>query len=266
MSSRPTHPLRLYGHRGAPREQPENSVPSFRRALELGVDALEMDVHLTADGHVVVSHDPSGQRTAGVPERIRSCTLKQVQSWELGSRTSAPDEPPRDGGAAYRIPTLDEVLEEFPLVTLNVDIKQTEPPMVEPLLAVVRRHQADPRVVLASFGASTMRAVRSGGFQGETALARGEVLSLLAVPRLLRRLRPLAGSAAQLPERVGPMDFTTPRFIDRCHALGLRIDYWTVNDPERAEQLLEMGADGIMTDDPAALGPMFARWRATTDR
>jgi glycerophosphoryl diester phosphodiesterase len=261
MRADATAPFRLYGHRGAPVERPESTLESFHRAVELGVDALEMDVHRTADGHIVVSHDPSGERMAGERKLIRSSTLAEVKTWNAGrgfvDRAGA--RPYADAGC--RIPTLEEVLEAFPKTILNVDIKQTEPDVVSDLLALLRRQRAEQRVVLASFRARTIRAVRRAGFRGETVLARREVIGLLAVPSTLRRFRPIQGTAVQVPERAGPIDFSAPWFIARCHALGLRVDFWTVNDPAQAERLLERGADGLMTDDPAAIAPVVRRWQ-----
>src|SRR5687768_7474650 len=120
---------RLYAHRGAAAEEPENTLPSFRRALEHGADALEMDLHMTADGHVVVSHDPDGFRMAGVHAEIRRSMLTDVRRWDVGWGFV------RDGarpfaGRRYHMPTLEEVLVELPGVPLNIDVKQSRPDMV----------------------------------------------------------------------------------------------------------------------------------------
>jgi len=254
----PGRPL-LYGHRGAAIERPENTMPSFLRALEIGVGAIETDVHMTVDGHVVLSHDASGARMADVPKEIRHSTLAEVASWDAGRGfVDASGARPFAGGAC-RMPTLAQLLTELPPVPLNIDIKQWDPPMVEPIVALLRRHGAEERVTLASFRGATMREVRGRGYRGPTALAQREVLALLALPRLARRWLPVRGDAAQLPVRVSVLDLGTRRLIDKCHALGLRVDYWTVNDPAEATRLLDAGADGIMTDDPAALAPVFAQ-------
>jgi glycerophosphoryl diester phosphodiesterase len=247
---------RLYAHRGAAAELPENTMPSFRRALEIGADALEMDVHATSDGHVVVAHDPHGERMAGVRAAIRDTTLARLREWNVGANH------PRANGAAYRIPTLEEVLVELAPVPINIDIKQWRPPIVDKVLALLRRHRAEQRTVLASFRLRTLLAVRARGFAGVTALAQPEVAALVFSPGRLYRMVPLSGTAAQLPVRVGPLRFDTRRVIDKCHALGMRIDFWTINDPAEAERLLDLGADGIMTDDPAAMVPVFSRRRS----
>jgi glycerophosphoryl diester phosphodiesterase len=256
-------PFRLYGHRGASAERPENTLASFARALEAGADALETDVHLTADGHVVVSHDASGARAAGVARRIAASTLDEVQRWDAGWGFVAPGGGRTFAGRGLRIPTLREVLERFPGVHVNVDVKQRAPSMVAPLLSLLREARAEERVTLASFDAAVLAALRRAGYRGETALGRSEVLRLLVLPLSLLKLRPLAlaGHAVQIPPRTRRFDLSAASFIAKCHALGLRVDYWTVNDPAEAEALVARGADGIMSDDPAAVAPVVARAR-----
>jgi glycerophosphoryl diester phosphodiesterase len=258
MSRAAGRPL-LYAHRGAASEQPENTLPSFRRAVAIGADVLETDVHLTRDGHVVVSHDPTGGRMAGVPREIRHSTLAEVERWDAGHGfvDAAGDRP--FAGHGIRFPTFAELLVEFPDMRLNVDLKQREPSMVEPLLALLRRHDAEHRVTIASFYDDVLREVRRRGYPGATALGRFEVLELLALPRWVRFVRKVAGTAAQLPCAIFWLPIDRRWVIERCHALGLRVDYWTVNDVPTAERLLDLGADGIMTDDPARLAPLFTR-------
>lgn len=231
-------PVRLYAHRGAAAERPENTLPSFRRALELGADALETDLHATSDGAIVVAHDPDGARLAGVPREIRGVTLAELRKWDVG------------GGA--RIPTLEELLLEFPDVIVNVDIKQRVPDIAPAVVALVKRLGAEERVIIASFDSRTLRRVRALGYRGQTSLGREEVLAvrLLPVPAL-RRLRRHLGDAVQVPVVAGPFRLGTAEFIEKCHAVGLRVDFWTINDVAQARALAALGADGIMTDDPA---------------
>jgi len=257
--TRPT-PL-LYGHRGAPAALPENTLPSFRLAIEQGADAIETDVHLTADGHVVMSHDPSGERCAGVRRLIRCCRLAEVQSWDAGCRHRDRRGERPFAGRGYRIPTLREALCELPAVPFNVDLKQRCPDLVEPVLRLLRELGAEERVTLASYYDEVIRKVRRHGYRGPTALSRNEVIGLLALPAALRRFWPVRGQALQIPPSFGPVELSSRRFIARCHRLGLRVDYWTVNDPVVADVLLDRGADGLFSDDPAALFPVFRRYR-----
>ena len=217
--------MRIYAHRGASRELPENTMPAFRRALELGVDALETDVHETRDGHLVVSHDPDCSRVFGVARAIAQSTLAEV----------------REAG----VPSLEELVRAFPGVPLNVDLKSGA---AELAVATVRRLGAEEQVTLAAFESATLRKVRALGYRGPLSMGRGDVARLLALPAALQRWP--AGTAAQLP-----VSRARRWVIERCHALGLRVDFWTVNDPAQALRIAALGADGIMTDDPAVIVP-----------
>jgi glycerophosphoryl diester phosphodiesterase len=252
----------LYAHRGAATERPENTLESFARALALGADALETDLHLTADGHVVAAHDPTLARTAGSPVAIRLATLEELRRCDVGWGFVDRDGARPFAGRGVRVPTLEEVLDAFPGVRLNVDVKQRAPAMVTPLLDLLRRTRAEDRVLVTSFDGAVLRAVRAAGYPGRTGLSATEVLRLFALPTAALRAMPLRGGAVQVPPRARGLRLDTSGFVAKCHDLGLRVDYWTLNDPAEAERLLALGADGIMTDDPAAIAPVFARWRA----
>jgi glycerophosphoryl diester phosphodiesterase len=252
----------FYAHRGAAAEQPENTMPSFRRALELGADVLESDVHLTSDGQVVMSHDPSAERMTGVPLWFRRARLDQIRALDAGHGFLDPRGKRPFAGQHYRIPTLEEALLEFSDVRFNIDIKQPGVRMVRTIVELLRRLRATERVVLASFHFSTLLAVRAMGYEGRTSLARPEVATLMFAPRAAYQRLPLRGQMVQIPTRSGPIRLATPTFIQKCHDLGLSVDFWTINDPTEARHLLAMGADGIMTDDPAAIAPVFKELRA----
>ncbi len=249
----------LYAHRGAAAELPENTLPSFERALAVGATALETDVHLTRDGHVVASHDPTGARAAGVARAIRDATLAEVRAWDVGRAFRE-----RRGGAAgaFTMPTLEEVITAFPGVSLNVDVKQHDARAAAAVVAVVRRLGAQGRVLLTSFDGRTIARVRRLGYEGPTGLGRLEVARLAVLPAAALALFPRRGRAAQVPVRAGPLRFDRRAFVERAHALGIEVHYWTINEPAEAERLLRLGADAIMTDDPAALAPLFhpGRW------
>jgi glycerophosphoryl diester phosphodiesterase len=243
----------VFAHRGAPAERPENTLLSFRRALELGADALETDVHLTADAAVVAIHDTNGGRVAGVERSIASSPLSEIRSWDAGyvfvdGRGERPFV-----GQGLKIPTLDEVLGELPKVRVNVDLKDETPELARKFLEIVRRHGAEARVVAASFSRKPLRALREAGWRGEMSLARADFLVTWLVPRVLQKRPP--GTRAQIPTHAGPLRVDTPRVLGKLHELGLAVDFWTVNDPDEAKRLVALGADGIMTDDPARIVP-----------
>lgn len=253
------HPKRLYGHRGAPAECPENTLPSFSRAIELGVDALETDVHLTQDEHVVVAHDPDGRRMADTPREIRNTRLEDLYTWDFGFGFVDEKGARPFLGQGVGILLFDELLDAFPNVPLNVDLKARDRRLVDKVVKTLRDRGEEERVLLASFDSDVLEWVHDAGYKGPIGLGRRELARLLTVPeKLLQRLPTLSWrKAAQVPVRYGPLRFDTERFIGRCHRLGLRVDFWTINDPVEAERLLSLGADGIMTDDPRRIRPVF---------
>jgi glycerophosphoryl diester phosphodiesterase len=248
---------RLYAHRGAAAEEPENTLRSFQRAASYGVHGLEMDVHMTADGVVVVSHDPDGQRMCRESRAIKKTNYDQLKQWDAGwGFVDLKGDRPfaeRD----YRIPRFADVLDHFPDLIINVDLKQGSPSMVSAVLKIVRDAHAQERVILASFSQATLLHLRYRGYEGVTAMGVIEVASAIWGPAFLIRHLPFRGSAAQIPPRAGSRVLATPERIARLQAVGARVDFWTINDPEEARKLLAMGADGIMTDDPKALAPIF---------
>jgi glycerophosphoryl diester phosphodiesterase len=255
-----TFERRLYGHRGASAEYPENTLEAFARALEVGATDLESDVHMTSDGHLVLAHDPDGERMASVREDIAASTLEAVQSWDVGVGFRDKDGMPCHEGKGMQIPTFAEALDRFPGVRFNVDVKVHSRRMAEAVARFVMDRGDAERVTLSSFSSRALKQVRALGYPGETALGRNDLVSLWFAPRALYGT--LFGAetprAVQVPMRAGSFRFDRLSFIDKCHDLGMRVDFWTINDPRDAERLLDSGADGIMTDDPALIAPLFA--------
>lgn len=248
--------LRLYAHRGASAERPENTMAAFERAVEVGVHGLELDVHVTRDGHLIVAHDDTARRMTAVDAAWSQLDLADVRRLDAGWGFVAPDGTRPFAGGGIGVPALEEVLDAFPRVRLNVDLKRGDR-AIDVALELVRRKQAEDRVTLASFHLGTLVALRRRGYGGETGLSRGELASLLSMPAMLWRQLPFTGTAAQVPVSQGAIRFDRAPFIAKCHSLGLRVDFWTIDDLATAERLLALGADGIMTNDPAALRPLF---------
>jgi len=248
--SQQDYKLRLYGHRGAPAHLPENTLPAFERALADGANALEIDVHPTADGHFMVAHDPDGERMAGVAEHIKTSTLDQVKKWNVAAGAG------RGDLDRHTVPSLAETLEAFPDVPMSIDLKPDDPDAVPPLIEIVTRHSAEDRVTLASFSARVVHRIRRLDYPGRTTLSRSEVAMLRFLPAALAR-NFVSGNSAHIPVQHGAIRLDGRRFIARCRALGLRVDYWVVDDPGEARRLLDAGATGIMSDDPALIAPIF---------
>jgi len=230
---------------------------AFQRAVELGVDALEMDVHLTRDDQLIVVHDDTALRTTGAQLAWADLDLADARRLDAGWGFIAADGTRPFAGKGVCVPLFEEVLDAFPRHRINVDLKGER--AVTAMLELVRRKHAEDRVTLASFALRTLVAARRGGYGGDTGLSQPEVGSLLSLPALLWRQLPFTGTAAQVPVKAGPVHFDRPAFIAKCHSVGLRVDFWTIDDRAEAQRLLELGADGIMTNDPAALRALFPR-------
>ena len=249
------HARRLYAHRGASAELPENTMPAFVRAVEIGVDALETDVHVTRDGHLIVAHDPTAARMTGAQAAWCDLDLADIRRLDAGWGFLARDGARPFAGKGTGVPAFEEVLDAFPGMRINVDIKGDR--AVAIMLDLINRKRADDRVTIASFALRTLVEVRRRGYGGETALSQGEVATLLGLPAMLWRQLPLTGTAAQVPVHAGRIRFDRAAFIAKCHSIGLRVDFWTIDDRDQAARLLELGADGIITNDPRALRPLF---------
>lgn len=266
----------VFAHRGAAIELPENTLPSFERALELGADALEMDLHMTRDGVIVVAHDPTGWRSSGVAAPIKTSLLREVKRWDAGwgfVEGEGPSEGVEEGRGVrvdaqvsekkrpfvkkgFEVPTFEEVLRAFPGILLNVDAKQQDPPLIVELLALLDRIDAAERVNIASFDRRAVREARRRGYRGRTGLAPAEIAAVLVLPATAIRAargRGEIGDSAQVPLK---RPLTTRWFVEKCRRAGITTDFWTVNDVETAAMLVGLGVDGIMTDDPRKIVPV----------
>jgi len=261
------HPFRIYAHRGACAELPENTLPAFARALDLGCDALETDVHLTRDGHIVVHHDRTGHRTAGIARAIAATPLADIQRWDAGRGITLGGRGFAQQG--YSIPTLAELLRSFPAVPINVDIKAHGKVAAAAVVALIDRLGESHRVTLTSVDDATCRALRALRYPGAVGLGKLQGLFAVSAPNfLLRRFRPdhPGGSALQIPWKFRGRRFDRAEVVARARALGVRLDYWTIDDAHIARHIVALGADGIMTNDPAAVVGPVRLARATVRR
>jgi glycerophosphoryl diester phosphodiesterase len=235
-----------FAHRGGPAHHPENSWPAFEHAVGLGYSYLETDVHATADGVLLAFHDRRLDRVTDRDGRIARMTHKEVAAARIGGT-----EP---------IPLVEDLLAAWPDVRFNIDLKEEH--AIGPLAAVLRRVAAWDRVCVCSFSARRLRAARR-------ALGRPVCMALspagLAAVRLAGNL---AGSGPALASRLAaagvrcaqiPAAMATRGFLRRAHALGLQVHVWTVNDRTEMTCLLDLGADGIMTDEVVLLRDVLAK-------
>ncbi|MGI5351047.1 glycerophosphodiester phosphodiesterase [Streptomyces sp. CA-250714] len=232
-----------FAHRGGAASGLENTHAAFARAVELGYRYLETDVHTTADGALVAFHDSGLDRTTD-----RSGPLAAL-SWAEVSRARVAGREP--------VPLFADLLRAFPHARWNVDVK-TDSALV-PLLELLERESAWDRVCVGSFAeARVARARALAGPRLLTSLGTGGVLALrMRSYRLPWRL-PAGAGCAQVPERHGIVRVVDSAFVRAAHVRRLRVHVWTVNDPARAAALLELGVDGIMTDQLEMLRDVFA--------
>src|ERR671917_454195 len=235
-------------HRGASDRLPENTLASFRAALEAGAGGLELDVRVTRDGHPVVMHDATVDRTTDGFGAVVGMTLEAVRRLGVG----------RSG---EMVPTLREVFEEFPAAAVNLDIKDWDLPGAEEVvLGVLREAGVAGRVLVASADHGVLRRFRkAAGGEVYTGASRREIAVFYAASllRLERLVRP-AYVALQVPVYYGPLRLLTPRFVRAARAAGVRVDVWTINDPARMREVLDLGADAVMTDRPDELVKVLA--------
>ena len=213
----------------------ENSLRAFQQAVEMGYRYLETDVHATADGVLLAFHDKTLDRVTDRAGRIARLPYAQVRRARIGGT-----EP---------IPTLAELLDAWPHVRINVDVKEAG--AIAPLASLVRGMGVADRVCVASFSAARIRRVRALlGPQVATALGPVGVASLRLLPVSRLRALLLSGNvpAVQVPQRVGRLHVVTASFVARAHALGKHVHVWTIDDEAEMSRLLDLGVDGLMTD------------------
>ncbi|RJL35366.1 glycerophosphodiester phosphodiesterase [Bailinhaonella thermotolerans] len=239
------HPGPLpFAHRGGAAEGRENTMSAFAHAVALGYRYLETDAHATADGVLVAFHDRTLDRVTDRRGRIAELPYREVSRARIGG-----DEP---------IPLLEDLLGTWPDIRFNIDVKDF--PAIAPLAAALRRTNAYDRVCVTSFSerrlAQARRAIgrevcTSLGPQGVAALRMASFTS--GYGGLLTRLARAGIPCAQVPAGIGALKVTTRAFVRTAHALGMHVHVWTINDTRQMERLLDLGVDGVMTDNVTGL-------------
>lgn len=249
--------VKVHGHRGARAVLPENTLPAFEYAIKAGVNVLELDMAVTKDNVVVVSHDPTLSAPVCTGPRdhvpIHELTLAQVHQYDCGAKQNPlfPNQKPVPG---TRMPTLDEVfaIAQVHPVEFNIETKiSPDKPNLAPspeefanlVLAVVRKYKLEDRVILQSFDYRTLHAMKKLAPE----IRRSALFSAGQDPFPDIAKRAEAGI-------VSPhYSLVTKEKVDAAHHAGLQVIPWTPNTPEDWQKMLNAGADAIITDDPARL-------------
>jgi glycerophosphoryl diester phosphodiesterase len=256
------HAWQVIAHQGGNQLRPGDTMPAFTHAVELGVDALEMDVHATSDGVLVVIHDETVDRTTEGSGLVKEMTLVELQALDAGYDwplyEEADEHPYR--GIGVQVPTLEQVLQAFPDMPMVIEIKQSEPSIVEPFGRMLEQYDRAENTIVASFDPDVMEEFRNRFPQFATSGVEPEILRFFILNKLFlgRTFRPRM-EAFQVPERQGSLTVIRPRFVRVAQSRGIAVQVWTVNEIEDMERVLSRGVDGIMTDRPDRLLQILGR-------
>ncbi len=245
----------VFAHRGGGGIYPENTLEAFRYSAEKKVDVLELDIHATSDGKLVVLHDSSVDRTTDGSGKVKEMTLAELKKLDAGYQFSTDDGqtfPFR--GKNITIPTLEEIFDTFPQTKFNIEPKQAEPSIIIPFCRLLREKKKTDKVMVGSFNQTVIDEFRRECPEVATSASPSEVTEFIAYQK-----SGLSGSytavmqALQVPEQIGGVQIVTKDFVESAHKLNLQIHVWTINETVDMQRLIDLGVDGIMTDYPDKL-------------
>jgi glycerophosphoryl diester phosphodiesterase len=264
-----------YAHQGGAWEGPSSTLYAIGSAVADGATGIELDVHSTSDGHLVVCHDSTVDRTTNGTGHIAELTLEQLsvldnaywwapgadvspglEAYEYPFRGRAPED------RLFRIARLEEVLEAFPEVVLNLDIKGTAPmvaPYEEALARLLRRFGRTEDVIVASFFDSATDAFSAYAPEIPTSAGTVAVAGFFQSVQAGEQPAPLRHVALQVPASSGDLTIVDQRFVEVAHDQGLAVHVWTIEEEAEMERLSGLGVDGIITDRPTALAGVLDR-------
>jgi glycerophosphoryl diester phosphodiesterase len=228
----------VFAHRGGSALAPENTIAAFDNGLALGADGLELDVHLSRDGVVVVHHDRLLERTTALRGPIAQQRADDLRRAD--------------------VPTLAEVLSRYRDPRIIIEMKVNSPELAAATLAVIRRADAVDRVCLGSFGLRVLRAARALEPAIATSGAREEVRWALYRSWVRWPVSHVGYKGYQIPEMSGTTRVVSARFVEYAHDAGLGVQVWTVDTPDAARRLMGWGVDALITDRPDLIVPLVA--------
>jgi glycerophosphoryl diester phosphodiesterase len=245
-------------HRGGAGDAPENTMPAFEQAVALGYRYLETDARVTRDGVVVAFHDDRLDRVSDTSGAIAELTIEELERADVGHAFSP------DGGRTFpyrgrgvAVPRMEELLRAWPDIRVNIDPKCGA--CVGPLVRLIDALEAWDRVCVGAFSDRRIARVRRlSGRRACTSMGPAAVTVARAAASVGRIPRQGA-DCIQVPLRWGRVRLATRQFVAAAHRAGLTVHVWTINDPETIEALLDLGVDGVMSDDLGALRDVFAR-------
>ncbi|MFW5745231.1 MAG: glycerophosphodiester phosphodiesterase [Spirochaetota bacterium] len=256
------HRWQVIAHQGGNHLRPDNTMLAFEHAVELGVDALEMDVHATSDGVPVVIHDDAVDRTTNGSGLVKEMTFSQLRDLDAAynwpHHEDSAEHPYR--GQGVQIPSLEEVLRRFPDVPMTIEIKQADPPIVDEFGELLQRYDREQNTIVASFHPEVMREFRRKFPAFATSGVEPEIRAFYVMKTVFAGwLYPPPMEAFQVPEVSGNLRVITPRFVRAAHRRGLNVQVWTVNEADAMRRVLDAGVDGVITDRPDLLLEVLGR-------
>lgn len=250
----------VIAHRGGQGQWPGETLFAFERAAALGVDVLEMDVHSTSDGQLVLMHNDTVDETTEGTGRINSMTLAELKRLDAGFRWTQDGQSFPFRGMGITVPTISEVFTAFPRARMNVEIKQKSPSIVPQFCDLIRQHRMADKVLVASFWSDVLDEFRRACPEVATSASTPEALRFYALNVVLKgdKYRPNA-DALQVDSKAKVFPIITESFVSAAHRQGLPLHAWTVNEPEEMRRMISLGVDGIITDFPLRLLEILGR-------
>lgn len=248
----PHRPL-VIAHQGGDNVFPGETMFAYQRAVELGADVLEMDIHITKDGKLILMHDETVDRTTNGSGEIEAMTLDELKRLDAAYNWS-PDGDLKSfpyRGQGLQVAALEEIFQAFPNYRMTIEIKKTNASMAQPFCDLIRQYDMQDKIVVASFMDARLKEFRAVCPEVATSSAKNEttVFVLLSKVYLSGFYSPKFQSL-QVPEISSGITVMTPAFVRAAHERNLAVEPWTIDDSETILKFTEWGVDGIMTDRP----------------
>ena len=234
--------LAVMAHRGGSLEAPENTLESFKYALEIGSDIIETDIQLSSDGIPYIFHDDDLKRIPGIDKNFNELLASEIDELIIFDD--------------YKIPTLEETLKQFPNTKFQIDFKTDE--VVDPAIEIINKlPHIKKNLCVASFSSQRLQKIKSKLSDVTYSMGPHEVLKLLLKSFGIYRGE-ISGDCLQIPIYRYGIKIVTKRFVDFCKCENIKISVWTINSIEEMDYLIDLDVDGIITDKPKALINLLA--------
>ncbi|WP_017185695.1 glycerophosphodiester phosphodiesterase [Alkalibacillus haloalkaliphilus] len=247
----------VIAHQGGEHLKPSSTMAAFENAVELGVDALETDLHITKDGYLINIHDPSVDRTTDGSGNVTDLSLEELKQLDAGHYFEDEQGNHSYRGQGLEIITVEEMFEAFPDERFILEIKDTNPSermdeIIDRLITLIERYDMQDQILISSFDQAIIESFQAQDpYDIAVAGGRGEIRNFVVTHKIfLRNLYNPSVDAILTPTNESGFDLTTNDLISGADRLGLHLTYWTINNRDEMKRLFEAGADGIITDRP----------------